>query len=236
MTDLRFPNSVKSYFLQGPLSSMSNTKCSKCNYPYSTASRCPNCGYSANQAALRALKWWAIFLAISAVIGGINQCSKFVLGIDFLDDVPAQTAPANQAGGMVYNNPTGHTQNVDPINNPLVTGKWMITEHVAESQGGWVILWNYELSIIDNSVTLRGAKIRVNDKAPTSGELRAKSIISVRLEGHEGIGNFEEINHKNQKITGNVKLNFAHDWKSLTGYSFNDSEQISTYSGHRIDM
>jgi len=215
---------------------MSNTKCSKCNYPYSTPSRCPNCGYSSNQAALRALKWWGVFLVFGVIIGGINQCSKFVLGIDFLDDVPAQNVQVNTSVGSGYNTTSSGTQNFETINNPLLTGKWMITERVAESQGGWVILWNYELSMTDNSVTLRGAKIRVNDKAPTSGELRAKSIINVRLEGHEGIGNFEEINHKNQKITGNVKLSFAHDWKSLTGYSFSDSEQISTYSGHRIDL
>lgn len=129
---------------------------------------------------------------------------------------------------------TSNSGKVDSsFNYDSISGNWIVIEKLKPEQGSWEIMWEFVADVYENTLTLRGNKIRVNGKEPSLGEKQALSIFKLTLDGLQAEGTFEETNYRNETLRGNIKMTFANDFKSFSGRVFQGDEEVGTFIGNK---
>jgi hypothetical protein len=123
----------------------------------------------------------------------------------------------------------GQATNSIPIS--LGQGEWEITEKVKIQGKNVDIVWKYRPNIKDNTLRLRGQKIKVDYANPTIGERKAISVCNLLLKGNQAEGECEESNAKDEVLRANVKLTFTENFTLVTGYFEKDGRRGSILTG-----
>jgi hypothetical protein len=121
-----------------------------------------------------------------------------------------------------------------PVPPSLAQGEWEIIEKVKIREKNVDIVWKYKPNIKDNVLRLRGQKIKVDYKDPTSGEKKAISVCNLRFKGNQAQGECEESNSKGDVLITDVKLIFQDDFKSVTGYFEKDGRKGPQLIGTKL--
>jgi hypothetical protein len=121
-----------------------------------------------------------------------------------------------------------------PVPLSLAQGEWEIIEKVTIREKNVDIVWKYRPNIKDNTLRLRGQKIKVDYKDPTSGEKKAISVCNLKFKGNQAEGECEESNSKGDVLITDVKLIFQDDFKSVTGYFEKDGRRGPQLIGTKL--
>jgi hypothetical protein len=121
-----------------------------------------------------------------------------------------------------------------PVPPSLAQGEWEIIEKVTIREKNVDIVWKYKPNIKDNILRLRGQKIKVDYKDPTSGEKKAISVCNLKFKGNQAEGECEESNAKGDVLITDVKLIFQDDFKSVTGYFEKDGRRGPQLIGTKL--
>jgi hypothetical protein len=115
----------------------------------------------------------------------------------------------------------------------LTQGEWEITEQLKSQKDSTKIFWIYQSNILNNTLRMRGKKIKVNDKEPTESEKKAISVFNLTFKGYQAEGEFEESNSKDNVLRGTVKINFSEKLTSLSGHLYENGREVSTLVGNK---
>jgi hypothetical protein len=121
------------------------------------------------------------------------------------------------------------TQVSNSIPASLAQGEWEITE-----KGEYLIVWKYKPNLKDNNLELTGRKIKVNYKDPTIGDKKATSVCNLKLKENQGEGECKEFTAQGGLIITNVKLTFADNFTSVTGYFERDGRRGPKLTGTKL--
>jgi hypothetical protein len=121
-----------------------------------------------------------------------------------------------------------------PVPPSLAQGEWEIIEKVTIREKNVDIVWKYKPNIKENTLRLRGQKMKVDYKDPTSGERKAISVCNLKFKGNQAEGECEESNAKGDVLITDVKLIFQDDFKSVTGYFEKDGRRGPQLIGTKL--
>ncbi len=99
----------------------------------------------------------------------------------------------------------------------LASGEWVVNEEVIPELGGYDITWRFILRVDGKSLVGDGTKIRVDGEEPTRGERAARLTMVLTFNGLTAEGPIEEVNYRNETLTGHFKIHFSEDFSSFEG-------------------
>ena len=114
---------------------------------------------------------------------------------------------------------------------PRIAGVWRVEEQVAQSEGGWVIVWSYKAELQGDTIALTGKKVSVNGKIPTQGEAAAVSTMQLQLQQSQADGDCKEVNFRGEELRSRVSIRFDSESKSFRGACFAHGQRVSELSG-----
>ena len=160
--------------------------------------------------------------------------------MNFLKDNPIIVALIGAAGLIIaavapvlINKSPNPPEPILPNSIPeqLAEGEWEIVEKLKIEDKSLNIVWKYIPSLKDNTLILKGRKVKVNYKDPTSGEKLATSICTLKLKEKKAEGECKEFNAQGGLLETNVKLEFSDNFRSVTGNFEKNGVRGSKLSG-----
>ena len=138
---------------------------------------------------------------------------------------------------LITNPPKSQEPNPqNPIPEQLAEGQWEIVEKLTIKDKSLNIVWRYIPSIEGNALILKGRKVKVDYKNPTSGEKKAVSICTLKLKEKKAEGGCKEFNDQGDLLETSVKLEFSDDFRSVTGYFEKDGRRGPRLTGTKSSI